>query len=430
MRINIVDSIMGSGKSAAAINYINSSSEDTLFLYITPFLSEVERIIEECPEKHFCQPKKYNEKVSKLINLKDLLNKRKNIATTHALFHLFDDEIIDLCYSQGYVLIMDEVTDVIESYNIGSSDLKVLLDRFVTVNEDGLMVWREDQEEYQGEKFIIEKNLCNKECLYLSGNKIVFWMFPIKIFEAFRDIYILTYMFDGQLQKYYYDYHNLEYTYLYVAGDTKDTSQFTKHKPEKEVRYNYNELITIIDDAKLNMIGDASNAFSKTWYIRNKDNLLMKQIQNHTKNFFTNKKIVYDEESKTWKASWGTNNIWTTFKDYKKLIQGKGYTKGFLPSNIRATNDYQDRTAVAYLVNKFFNPYIKSFFESQGIEIDEDAYATSEMLQFIWRSAIRQGKHITIYIPSRRMRELLRKWIAEVSGTEYSEEAKRLQKIV
>ena len=35
------------------------------------------------------------------------------------------------------------------------------------------------------------------------------------------------------------------------------------------------------------------------------------------------------------------------------------------------------------------------------------------MLQFIWRSAIRDGEEIWIYIPSIRMRRLLYEWIEE-----------------
>lgn len=38
----IVDSIMGSGKSSFAINYMNKT--DDRFIYITPFLSEIERV--------------------------------------------------------------------------------------------------------------------------------------------------------------------------------------------------------------------------------------------------------------------------------------------------------------------------------------------------------------------------------------------------
>lgn len=45
--------------------------------------------------------------------------------------------------------------------------------------------------------------------------------------------------------------------------------------------------------------------------------------------------------------------------------------------------------------------------------VDEDAYALSEMLQWIWRSSIRDGKPINIYIPSKRMRTLLMNWLEQ-----------------
>ena len=56
----------------------------------------------------------------------------------------------------------------------------------------------------------------------------------------------------------------------------------------------------------------------------------------------------------------------------------------------------------------------KLYYKSHGIEVDEDLYALSIMIQWIWRSAIRDGKDIYIYIPSRRMRNLLIKWIQDV----------------
>ena len=207
MKINIVDSIMGSGKTQAAINYMNNSNDDEKFLYVTPYLTEVDRIIKSCPSKNFRQPEKYG---TKIRGIKDLLNKGYNIVTTHTLFHLFDDEIIDLCYSQGYILIMDEVTDVIDTYYIGETDLQLLLDNFVTVDkETGLLKWREDQKDYGSSpldtKFLQEKHLCEMNCLAMYGKNVMLWMFPIKIFNAFRESYILTYMFNSQMQKYYYD---------------------------------------------------------------------------------------------------------------------------------------------------------------------------------------------------------------------------------
>ena len=108
-------------------------------------------------------------------------------------------------------------------------------------------------------------------------------------------------------------------------------------------------------------------------------------------------------------------NIWTTFKDYRKQLSGDGYSRGFLFLNARAMNDYRDKNVLVYSINLFLNPLIKGFFQDHGVVVDEDGYALSEMLQWIWRSAIRDGGEIWIYIPSRRMRELLQEWIENIS---------------
>lgn len=60
----------------------------------------------------------------------------------------------------------------------------------------------------------------------------------------------------------------------------------------------------------------------------------------------------------------------------------------------------------------------KLFYQSNNIEVDDDEYALSTMVQWIWRSAIRNGEEIRLYVPSKRMRELLQNWIEEVSNYE------------
>ena len=48
--------------------------------------------------------------------------------------------------------------------------------------------------------------------------------------------------------------------------------------------------------------------------------------------------------------------------------------------------------------------------------MDSDKLATSEMVQWLWRSQLRDGKEIWLYMPSKRMRQLLIKWVEEVTG--------------
>ena len=389
--VKIVDAMMGAGKSSAAINYINQSEADEKFLVITPYLPEVERYRKECPTKHFKQPT-YGTggNGTKLGSLKTLINRGENIVSTHALFQKFDNEVIDLCRASHYTLIMDEVAEQLK-------------DSFVVIEEDtNLIHWREDKSEYEG-RFSDIKNLCDLGSLAYYNGSVMMWLFPIRAFNAFRNVYILTYMFSSQMQRYYYDYYGLPYQYLSVSED--NGYHFVEGKSDKLANINYHDLIHVLDSDKMNSIGDRKGDLSLTWFERNKNNNVSKKLKNNLLNFFQN---IRGGKAK--------DCLWTTFKDYKHRLQGKGYTKGFLAINARATNDYQDRTSVAYIANRYMDPVIKNFFVQHNIDVDEDGYALSEMLQFIWRSAIRQGKEIWIYIPSIRMRTLLIDWINNESN--------------
>ena len=80
--VKVVDMIMGAGKTSAAINYINQAKSDEKFLFITPYIKEIERITKSCPTKNFKEPLKMG---SKLNGIKYLLSKGENIISTHAL---------------------------------------------------------------------------------------------------------------------------------------------------------------------------------------------------------------------------------------------------------------------------------------------------------------------------------------------------------
>ncbi len=232
--VHIVDAPTGQGKTNAAINYINS--HNGRYLFVTPYKTELSRIREACPEKDFHEPEAIytsnTRVVTKKNGIKQLFKKGYNIVTTHALFRLFDNEMIAFCKQYGYTLILDEVTDVAEVYEeLKSDDLRVLLKHFVTVDHCKLS-WREDKASYSGNKFLKEKGLCEMGCLYMYGETTMLWQFSIDIFDAFETSFVLTYMFNGQLQKYYYDFHKLMYDRWYVKGNSLKTYELTPNKQE------------------------------------------------------------------------------------------------------------------------------------------------------------------------------------------------------
>ncbi|MBV5279510.1 MAG: hypothetical protein J0647_10920, partial [Campylobacteraceae bacterium] len=105
--------------------------------------------------------------------------------------------------------------------------------------------------------------------------------------------------------------------------------------------------------------------------------------------------------------------LWTTFKEAVKHVKGKGFTKGFVVHNQKATNKYASKTTLAYGLNLYMPVPIKRYLETRGVNVNEELWSLNEMLQWIFRSAIRDDKSINIYVPNVRMRELLKEWIKD-----------------
>ncbi|MFB0831536.1 hypothetical protein ACEU2D_18275 [Brevibacillus laterosporus] len=402
--IKVVDSIMGSGKSSAAINMINSDTENN-YIYITPYLPEVERIKKDCSIRKFYDPKVFSkdgETFYKLDSFHNLLRDNKNIVTTHVLFQMATEETKELIYSGNYILILDEVIEVVKELHIKPHDINMLFENHWMYEKEGIVYWNTDKElkegVYDGEFKLIRRYALNHN-LVLHNGKMLIWTFPAEIFTQFKEVFVLTYMFEAQFQRYYYDINNIEYQ-KYIALKVDGIYQIIESVDhnDKEIKKIFKEKIHIYQGEELNKIGDKEHSLSKKWYQEKKH--MHGKLKNNVLNFFTNKlksKSIF--------------NMWTTFADYESKLKGKGYAKGFVSCTSRATNEYKDRTALAYTINRFLHPVIANYFMSKGVKVNDDLYALQELLQWIWRSAIREGNEINLYIPSKRMRDLLIKWL-------------------
>ena len=215
----------------------------------------------------------------------------------------------------------------------------------------------------------------------------------------------MTYLFDGSILSAYFQSNGTAYDVktLDTAGNlvTMDGGLARKRKAELA------ELITIVDCPKLNAIGTPKNKeqpLSSNWMgldAKLKDDRLLK-LKNSTYNFFFNH------------AAGGSSvNMWATLKAHRTALKGKGYSRGFTPVNLKATNKYMDRKNLAYLVNVFMRPRLLKYFAGCGVVPNEELYAISQLVQWVWRSQIRVGKPIVLYLPSQRMRELFKDWLAD-----------------
>ena len=398
--IKILDSIMGSGKTSYAIQMINDNP-DRKYVYITPYLDEVKRVIDNC--SNFREPEANHSGDLKIDSLNDMLEQGINIVSTHALFKLTTKKTIEALRLHNYTLIMDEVADVVSSEDFKKDDLATIVKAGLAhVDDQGYLIW--DIPDYDGAYNKI-KRLCNSRSVIVINGTALVWIFPATIFKMFSETFICTYLFDVQVQKYYFDLHNITYEYYRIIKGNDGKYQMIP----KESGYtdDTSHIHINIYEGKKNDIGSDGKssyyALSSNWYNKATNDQL-KRIKNNLVGWFKNDLCKSPSD----------NNLWTCFKYYQKDLQASPYTKGFLACNARATNLYKDKTAVAYVINRFMSPVVLAFFKIHDIEItkeEQEKYALSELLQFVWRSAIRENKEISLYIPSTRMRSVLNEFL-------------------
>lgn len=434
----VIDAMCGAGKTSYAIQMMNDSYQQGLevvegfgensiidksdrFIYVTPFLDEVERVKKETVidiSSPMNKPTKSN-------HVDTLVHYGNNIVMTHELFARLTVDTLSEIESQGYTLIMDEVANVLQQVNISKRDIEVLVSSgLIEIEESGKVNWIDEDynsSEYDGQRFNRFndiKILAEKDNLYIQNGAAMFWIMDVQSFYSFNEVYILTYLFDGQIQKYYYDMYGLDYDKKSVIKQN-DKYILTNYDASKENREKIEKLLNIYEDGisetgrksylNSNFTNKVTNwDLSSGWLERASE----EQIEQLKRNLYTYFRNQYDTANK--------KLFWTTTKSMAETIKTKKTTynknndrakDNFLPLNARATNEYRDRTAMAYVYNRFMNPMEKSFFNNRGVNVNEDMLAQSDLIQFLFRGCIRNNEVMNCYIPSKRMRELLYDWL-------------------
>lgn len=443
-KVKVYDAMMGSGKSYRLMAEMGERYEEdgTNFLYITPLMDECHRVAgtnydpsddlkrpivvstERNGDGKYVDLYDYDREhvLSKMLfkhpdyrggnksdNLKDLIKYRENIVSTHQLFKKLTPSILN--QAKDYILVIDEALQVYEVYeDLTDKELKALLkNQILYVDEDDLTL-RFDRavfgvniasgEEINSVEDTHYENLANLcdlgQLLYVNG-KLLVWELSLETLLSFKEVWVATYLFEGSQMSSYFKGHEVDYSVTY----------FGKHPSEiKELIniYGYTEGMTEDEVLKksstgLNSVGHKPTSLSSSAINRDKQQIL-NDLRRNLRSYFANKV----------KAKAG-DRLWTGLKTLVKPVGDRRYQGDWLSFNTKATNDYGNIHNIAYLMNLYAQPFIIQASIKKGYPIDQDMYALSEMVQWIWRSAIRNGEEINLYIPSSRMRGLLIDWL-------------------
>lgn len=405
MSVKVCDAICGAGKTSAAINLMNSST-DKKYIFVTQYLSEVDRVKICCPLLDFASP--MDDDGTKLQSIRYLLKNGRNIATTHALFLSITEDIKEYIISGQYTLILDEVVDVLVLADMAECDVQLLRKSGLVQKIDDdtdAEVW--DYEAYgteENSKFSNEMRLARSHNFFTHNNKYFYWAIAPELFTCFTDVIILSYLFEYQPMRYFFNFYQIDYQLVgtKLINGRHQFCDIGLAERDRDLR----GLIHILDEPKLNAIGDGRFNLSHSWYKRHTEenrNTEHPEIVQLRKNMFNVLKNRWEAKQ--------SEIMWSVYKEFRDLFNGGGYNQSFLPFNKRATNDFSSRKYLAYCVNISPNTLEVMFYRNRGITIDSDMYALSTMVQWLFRSAIRNGEEIYLYLPSVRMRSLLTQWL-------------------
>jgi len=280
--IKVIDSIMGSGKTTYKINFMKDNPNNK-YLYVTPYLEEVARIKSELG---FIEPRPI--KGTKLNHIRQLTSDGKSIITTHALMSRFDLEIQENIKVSEYTLILDEVANCVEQFTFNTAnDKEDFFNHYAYIDEEGYCVWDEEKHpssEYsKGSKFYEEMCLCLNRNLVKVNNRLLMWELPVQIFKMFKEVYILTYLFEGSVQKPYFDLFNIEYEKYSI----KNNQLIPFEETSKEEKQHIASLINVAHSDKLNELGEDYHALSSSWYQKNMSKIIYQEkMKNNMLNFY------------------------------------------------------------------------------------------------------------------------------------------------
>ena len=247
-------------------------------------------------------------------------------------------------------------------------------------------------------------------CLYLQEGKMFIWALPQSILTAGRSVTVMTYKSEGSMLLAYLRKLGLPYE---VSNDN-DLEEDFRAKAAKLVTV---EDIPALSKTNFSFTGQVKGMASSSY--ANKIARSLKNLKERKLVGVDINNILLTSVKDAWIKAANDNNRDTEDEDEtpKKNIKPGVFAKDSRMKNVnwianttRGTNDYMHCSHLIYLYDQNIN-FIVARWLGDSSRAFNDAYALTELIQWVWRSRVRRGEPITLYLPSPRMRRLFEEWL-------------------
>ena len=365
----------------------------------------------------FVEPDKDdNDQGTKTSSLESQLLLGNNIATTHEMYERLVP-FVNAGLLDDYDIIIDEVPNVVKS--VASKSRTSIQEFYVDAGymdvdvRTGLVrpthKWRQNQEQVSDTLSPKILKYAESGCLYLQDGEMFIWALPERILSAGNSVTVMTYKAEGSMLLSYLRKLDLPFE---VCND---------NLLEEEFRAKASELIVIEDipalsKMKLTFSGQQKGMSSSPYY--SKVSRSLKNLKERKLVGVDINKILLTCNKDAWLKANNDNQPKPESKENKKTKFKPGvFAKNsrikdveWISNTTRGTNDYIHCSHLIYLYDQNINPVVARWLGDSSRAFN-DAYALTELIQLVWRSRVRRGEPITIYLPSLRMRRIFEEWL-------------------
>ena len=390
--VKFIDRPCGTGKTTRMINSFCPTEQ---YLVVVPTLSEVQRVLRDS-RVPFTEPddKLYG---TKMAHFEKLVAEGENIVTTHKLLDAVDIRSVDLA---DYNLFIDEVFDVIENVHGPSNeawDAVYIRDRYATVDSAGQVTptdkWRVKPKQLDPTIRFDLFRAAEAGRLHKTDNGYFVDVVTPDLFTKPKQTTVHTYLAEVSLMAAYLKKHDVPFV---VDKD---------HSLDMRQRAKAQHLLSI---HQISALENISMSHTKQGLMRGRQaatvSAALKNLRSRSLRGVEAKDIMITCRKDKWLDQ--NDNPKGAFAYQSKLTAASWIAK-----TTKGSNEYRHCTHAVYLSKLNLSPNIIDYL---GIDKQfEKDWAVSELIQWLYRTGLRDGKKVELHLASSHMKCLLEDWLHE-----------------
>lgn len=443
MKIEVVDEIMGSGKSHTTLRYIENlalNNNTERWIFCTEYLSEIEQRTQENPlAAHLWRTPMNTGDDTKTTNLKELLTEPdvQLIGITHALLLSAskDSYVNYLIKERGYNLFLDETVDLITEYNgVKFGDfLKALYREELSICDPyGRVKWLAKDEkditlgyDTSTDRLKVDSARGVIFCAVRPGSSVsendsvsIVEIANEVILKQFKRVIIATYQLDNTLFDAYLSVKGIEKV---VCADVVCGRNTTKKSIAEKIEFVSKYDRPFAGEYKLSSNWYKGKSTAEDFKLLNKT---IKAIGDkngckgnaHMLGFTVPAdRLGKQRDPKKVQPVGYPHTVCSVVVDAKgnEREEHSKSLSTYVPCNARASNEYANKVVMIHAYNRYPITPVLNYLTYHKVKFSSERFALNEIVQWVWRSAIRNGENIKLAILSSRMRELFKTWLKD-----------------